>query len=418
MGVGMDQERNTAADGLKTSDYYFDLPKELIAQDPLEDRSASRLLVLDQRTGSIEHKVFRDILQYLTPGDCLVLNDTRVIPARLLGVKEDTGAAVEVLLLKRREKDVWEALVRPGKKLRPGARVTFGDGRLRAEILDVVEEGNRLVQFSYEGIWEEVLDSLGEMPLPPYITHKLLDKNRYQTVYAKYEGSAAAPTAGLHFTKELLAEVDKLNRDEDVDGFIVQLPLPKHISEQKVIEAIDYRKDVDGFHPINVGRMAIGLPCYISATPKGILELLRRYHIETSGRKCVILGRSNIVGKPMAQLMMQKQYGDATVTVCHSHSLNLKKECQEADIIIAAIGQPNFVTADMVKEGATVIDVGTTRVPDATKKSGFRLNGDVKFDEVAPRCAYITPVPGGVGPMTICMLMKNTLSAGKKEFYQ
>ena len=213
MGVGMDQERNTAADGLKTSDYYFDLPKELIAQDPLEDRSASRLLVLDQRTGSIEHKVFRDILQYLTPGDCLVLNDTRVIPARLLGVKEDTGAAVEVLLLKRREKDVWEALVRPGKKLRPGARVTFGDGRLRAEILDVVEEGNRLVQFSYEGIWEEVLDSLGEMPLPPYITHKLLDKNRYQTVYAKYEGSAAAPTAGLHFTKELLAEVEAVGVD-------------------------------------------------------------------------------------------------------------------------------------------------------------------------------------------------------------
>ena len=213
MGVGMDQERNTAADGLKTSDYYFDLPKELIAQDPLEDRSASRLLVLDQRTGSIEHKVFRDILQYLTPGDCLVLNDTRVIPARLLGVKEDTGAAVEVLLLKRREKDVWEALVRPGKKLRPGARVTFGDGRLRAEILDVVEEGNRLVQFSYEGIWEEVLDSLGEMPLPPYITHKLLDKDRYQTVYAKYEGSAAAPTAGLHFTKELLAEVEAMGVD-------------------------------------------------------------------------------------------------------------------------------------------------------------------------------------------------------------
>lgn len=213
MGVGMDQERNTAADGLKTSDYYFDLPKELIAQDPLEDRSASRLLVLDRRTGSIEHKVFRDILQYLMPGDCLVLNDTRVIPARLLGVKEDTGAAVEVLLLKRREKDVWEALVRPGKKLRPGARVTFGDGRLRAEILDVVEEGNRLVQFSYEGIWEEVLDSLGEMPLPPYITHKLLDKDRYQTVYAKYEGSAAAPTAGLHFTKELLAEVEAVGVD-------------------------------------------------------------------------------------------------------------------------------------------------------------------------------------------------------------
>lgn len=217
--------------------------------------------------------------------------------------------------------------------------------------------------------------------------------------------------------KELLTEVEKLNQDEDVDGFIVQLPLPKHISEQKVIEAIDYKKDVDGFHPINVGRMAIGLPCYISATPKGILELLKRYQIEASGKKCVVLGRSNIVGKPMAQLMMQKQYGDATVTVCHSHSLNLKKECSEADILIAAIGQPDFVTADMVKEGATVIDVGTTRVPDPTRKSGFRLNGDVKFDEVAPKCSFITPVPGGVGPMTICMLMKNTLAAGKKEIY-
>ncbi len=218
--------------------------------------------------------------------------------------------------------------------------------------------------------------------------------------------------------EQLLAEVDKLNKDADVDGFIVQLPLPKHISEQKVIEAIDYRKDVDGFHPINVGRMAIGLPCYISATPKGILELLRRYNVPTSGKKCVILGRSNIVGKPMAQLMMQKQYGDSTVTVCHSRSENLKKECLEADIIIAAIGRPNFVTADMVKDGATVIDVGTTRVPDATKKNGFRLNGDVKFDEVAPKCSFITPVPGGVGPMTICMLMMNTLSAGKKEFYK
>lgn len=215
----------------------------------------------------------------------------------------------------------------------------------------------------------------------------------------------------------LLKKVHELNEDKDVDGFIVQLPLPQHISEQKVIEAIDYRKDVDGFHPINVGRMAIGLPCYISATPKGILELLRRYHIETSGKKCVILGRSNIVGKPMAQLMMQKQYGDATVTVCHSHSKTLKDECRTADIIIAAIGQPNFVTADMVKEGAAIIDVGTTRVTDASKKSGYRLNGDVKYDEVAPKCSYITPVPGGVGPMTICMLMQNTLSAGKKEIY-
>ena len=217
---------------------------------------------------------------------------------------------------------------------------------------------------------------------------------------------------------ELLACVNKLNNDADVDGFIVQLPLPKHIDEQKIIEAIDYRKDVDGFHPVNVGRMAIGLPCFISATPLGIITLLQRYGVETSGKKCVILGRSNIVGKPMAQLMMQMQYGDATVTVCHSRSTTLKEECRQADIIIAAIGKPDFVTADMVKPGAVIIDVGTTRVPDATRKSGYRLNGDVKFDEVAPLCSMITPVPGGVGPMTICSLMKNTLAAGKKEYYR
>lgn len=217
---------------------------------------------------------------------------------------------------------------------------------------------------------------------------------------------------------ELLDCVAKLNSDPDVDGFIIQLPLPKHIDEQKVIMAIDYRKDVDGFHPINVGRMAIGLPCFISATPLGILTLLRRYNIETRGKKCVVLGRSNIVGKPMAQLMMQKAYGDSTVTVCHSHSASLKQECREADIIIAAIGKPDFVTADMVRECAVVIDVGTTRVPDATRKSGFRLNGDVKFDEVAPKCSFITPVPGGVGPMTICSLMNNTLAAAKHEYYK
>lgn len=216
--------------------------------------------------------------------------------------------------------------------------------------------------------------------------------------------------------EELLACVERLNNDADIDGFIVQLPLPRHIDEQKIIMAIDYRKDVDGFHPVNVGRMSIGLPCFISATPLGIITLLKFYGIETSGKKCVVLGRSNIVGKPMAQLMMQKQYGDATVTVCHSHSKELKKECLEADIIIAAIGQPDFVTADMVKEGAVIIDVGTTRVPDASRKSGFRLNGDVKFDEVSPKCSYITPVPGGVGPMTICSLMQNTLLAAKGIF--
>ena len=216
---------------------------------------------------------------------------------------------------------------------------------------------------------------------------------------------------------DLLSQVAMLNANPEVDGFIVQLPLPRHINEQRIIEAIDYRKDVDGFHPVNVGRMAIGLPCYISATPKGILELLRRYDIETSGRRCVILGRSNIVGKPMAQLMMQKQYGDSTVIVCHSHSRTLVEECRQADILIAAIGQPAFVRADMVKPGAVVIDVGTTRVPDATRKSGYRLSGDVDYEHVAPLCSYITPVPGGVGPMTICMLMQNTLAAAKKTYY-
>lgn len=219
--------------------------------------------------------------------------------------------------------------------------------------------------------------------------------------------------------EELLAKVDELNNDNDVDGFIVQLPLPKHIDEQKITEAIDYRKDVDGFHPVNAGRLAIGLPCFLSATPNGIMELLARYNIDTKGKKCVVLGRSNIVGKPMANLMMQKQIpGDATVTVCHSHTENIAEECRRADIIIAALGQPHFLKADMVKEGAVVIDVGTTRVPDATRKSGFRLCGDVDYENVAPKCSYITPVPGGVGPMTIVSLMKNTLLAGKREIYK
>ncbi len=195
---------------LRKSDFYFDLPQELIAQDPLADRTASRLLVLHRQTGEVEHHTFREITDYLRPGDCLVLNNTKVIPARLMGVKEDTGAAIEVLLLKRRENDVWETLVKPGKKARPGTKLVFGDGCLRAEVLDVVEEGNRLVRFYYDGIFEEALDRLGEMPLPPYITHKLQDKNRYQTVYAKYEGSAAAPTAGLHFTQELLAKIEEM----------------------------------------------------------------------------------------------------------------------------------------------------------------------------------------------------------------
>lgn len=217
---------------------------------------------------------------------------------------------------------------------------------------------------------------------------------------------------------ELLEKIAEFNADDSIDGFIVQLPLPRHIDEQAVIEAIDPRKDVDGFHPVNVGRMAIGLPCFISATPAGILELLGRYGIATSGKRCVILGRSNIVGKPMATLMMQKrQPGDATVTVCHSHTADIKSICREADIIIAALGQPGFVTADMVKPGATVIDVGTTRVADSTRARGWRLCGDVDFKAVEPIAGAITPVPGGVGPMTICSLMINTLKAATGEVY-
>ena len=275
-------------------------------------------------------------------------------------------------------------------------------------------------------IAEEVRQIVSNGGKQPHLAAVLVGHDGGSETYVKNK-VLACETCGFKSTliryeeniteQELLDCVDKLNKDDDVDGFIVQLPLPKHINEQKIIEAIDYRKDVDGFHPINVGRMAIGLPCFISATPLGIITLLKRYGIETSGKKCVILGRSNIVGKPMAQLMMQKEYGDATVTVCHSRSATLKEECREADIIIAAIGRPGFVTADMVKDGAVIVDVGTTRVPDATRKSGFRLSGDVDFEHVAEKCSYITPVPGGVGPMTICSLMKNTLAAGKKEYY-
>ena len=217
---------------------------------------------------------------------------------------------------------------------------------------------------------------------------------------------------------ELLEKIKEMNQDTDIDGLIVQLPLPKHISEQKIIEAIDYKKDVDGFHPINVGRTSIGLPSFVSATPAGILELLKRYSIETSGKHCVVLGRSNIVGKPVAGLMMQKAYpGNATVTICHSYSKDLQEQCLKADIIIAALGQPEFLKGNMVKDGAVVVDVGTTRVPSDKTKSGFKLTGDVLFAEVAPKCSFITPVPGGVGPMTIVSLMKNTLLSAKKEIF-
>jgi methylenetetrahydrofolate dehydrogenase (NADP+)/methenyltetrahydrofolate cyclohydrolase len=245
-----------------------------------------------------------------------------------------------------------------------------------------------------------------------YVTNKVhtCEEVGFQSTLIRYENDVTEA--------ELLSKVIELNNDPGIDGFIVQLPLPKHISEQKVIETIDYRKDVDGFHPVNVGRMSIGLPCFVSATPAGILELLKRYRIETSGKHCVVLGRSNIVGKPMANLMMQKACpGDCTVTVCHSRTQDIKKYCLEADIIIAALGSPGFLTSDMVKEGAVVIDVGTTRVVSAQTKSGFKLSGDVAFDEVAPKCSYITPVPGGVGPMTIISLMRNTLLAGKKAIY-
>ncbi len=245
-----------------------------------------------------------------------------------------------------------------------------------------------------------------------YVAHKVkaCEQCGFKSTLIRFESDVTE--------KQLLEAIDALNNNDDVDGFIVQLPLPRHISEQKIIEAIDYRKDVDGFHPINVGRMSIGLPCFLSATPAGIVELLKRYEIPTKGANCVVLGRSNIVGKPVAALMMQKGYpGDATVTVCHSATRNIKEICREADIIIAALGSPEFVTEDMVKDGAVIIDVGTTRVPSTLTKSGFKLKGDVDFDNVAPKCSYITPVPGGVGPMTIVSLMKNTLLAGKKEIY-
>lgn len=216
----------------------------------------------------------------------------------------------------------------------------------------------------------------------------------------------------------LLEEVEALNNNDDVDGFIVQLPLPKHISEQKIIEAIDYKKDVDGFHPVNVGRVSLGLPGFVSATPAGILELLKRYQIETAGKHVVVIGRSNIVGKPVANLLMQKGYpGNATVTVCHSYSTDIVEQCQKADIVICALGKPAFLKAEMIKEGAVVIDVGTTRVPSTLTKSGFKLMGDADFEEVSKKCSYITPVPGGVGLMTRVSLMKNTLLAGSKAIY-
>ena len=245
-----------------------------------------------------------------------------------------------------------------------------------------------------------------------YVANKVLacEQVGFKSTLIRYENDVTE--------KELLVCVNRLNNDDDIDGFIVQLPLPSHISESKITEAIDYRKDVDGFHPVNVGRLSLGMPCFLSATPSGIVELLKRYDIETKGKHCVVLGRSNIVGKPVSMLMLQKSNpGDSTVTICHSRTKNIKEITLEADIIIAALGAPEFLKGDMVKEGTVVIDVGTTRVPNSTTKSGFKLTGDVKFDEVAPKCSYITPVPGGVGPMTIVSLLNNTLLAAKKEVY-
>ena len=243
-----------------------------------------------------------------------------------------------------------------------------------------------------------------------YVAHKVkaCEQCGFESTLIRFEDNVTE--------EELLRTINDLNNNEGVDGFIVQLPLPKHIDEQKVIEAIDWRKDVDGFHPINVGRMSIGLPCFKSATPAGIVELLRRYEIPTRGKHCVVLGRSNIVGKPVATLLMQKANpGNCTVTVCHSATPNIKEICQSADIIIAALGSPHFVTADMVKEGAVIVDVGTTRVASDKTKSGWKLTGDVDFDNVAPKCSFITPVPGGVGPMTIVSLMRNTLQAAQER---
>ena len=246
-----------------------------------------------------------------------------------------------------------------------------------------------------------------------YVAHKIkaCAECGFQSSLIRFESTPEAPLP----QEELLAAVDKLNKDPEIDGFTVQLPLPKHIDENTVIEAINPEKDVDGFHPVNVGRQSLGLPCFHSATPAGIVELLTRNGIATSGKRVVVIGRSNIVGKPLAAMLMQKgERANATVTVCHSATPDLASVTRQADILVAALGRPGFVTADMVADGATVIDVGTTRVPDASRKSGFRLCGDVEFDTVAPKCSFITPVPGGVGPMTICMLMKNTLLAAER----
>ena len=289
-------------------------------------------------------------------------------------------------------------------------------------------DGKKIADVVKQEIAEEVKTMLQNGEKQPHLAAVLVGHDGGSETYVAHKVKACEQ-CGFKSTvirfeddvteEQLLKTIDELNNNSDIDGFIVQLPLPKHIDEQKIIEAINYKKDIDGFHPINVGRLSIGLPCFLSATPQGILELLKRYEIPTKGAECVVLGRSNIVGKPVASLMMQKAFpGDATVTVCHSRTKDIKEHCKKADIIIAALGSPEFVKEDMVKEGAVIIDVGTTRVPAADTKSGFRLKGDVDFRNVAPKCSYITPVPGGVGPMTIVSLMKNTLLAAQHKIYK
>lgn len=288
-----------------------------------------------------------------------------------------------------------------GKKISDDIKLEIAN-----QVKDIVSKGNRpphlaAILVGHDGGSET------------YVAHKIraCEQCGFKSTLLRFEEDVTE--------QDLLQAIKSLNDDESVDGFIVQLPLPKHINEQNIIEAIDYKKDVDGFHPINVGRMSIGLPCFKSATPAGIMMLLERYNIDTKGKKCVVLGRSNIVGKPVATLLMQKgNPGNATVTVCHSYTPDIKEICLQSDIIIAALGSPEFVKADMVKEGAVIIDVGTTRVKDDSRKSGYKLTGDVDFENVSKKCSYITPVPGGVGPMTIVSLMNNTLLAATKAIYK
>ena len=288
----------------------------------------------------------------------------------------------------------------------------------------VIIDGKKIAADIKLEITKQVKEMVAGGQRPPHLAAVLVGHDGASETYVKNKIQACAQ-CGFQSTlvrfednvseDVLLHKIEELNHDDSIDGFIVQLPLPSHIDEAKIIEAIDYHKDVDGFHPINVGKLTLGLPCITPATPLGVFELLKRYNIETRGKKCVILGRSNIVGKPISGLMMQKDLGDATITVCHSHTQNIKEECKHADILITAVGKPGIVTADMVKDGAVVIDIGITRTEDTNTKSGYKLRGDVDFENVSEKCSFITPVPGGVGPMTICALLLNTLTVAEKR---